>query len=267
MKSIRLVTAAALTATILAGGVTNVFAAELRGAETDNTVTFTANEEEEIEVNPPVPEPPIDPIDPPPGVTGPLTLSYVSPTFDFGQQAITTQDRDYAMIAEMQTSAGEPVPYVSFAQVIDTRGTHEGWTLSVDLTDFESSANSDNTLTGAQIEFVAPWVAYEGADTDRTPSAATNDGDSLFLNVGQNDVVVMSANDGQGAGRSSIVWGDQTDLNDQAQTNEEDEDVLNHAIRLHVPGSTSPDAAQYNATMTWSLSSVADGNGETIPEG
>ncbi|MBV6372590.1 hypothetical protein IGJ74_000821 [Enterococcus sp. AZ009] len=265
MKSIRLVTAAVLTATILAGGVTNVFAAENRGAETDNTVTFTPNEEEVV-INPPVIEPEIDPIDPvPPGQTGPLTLAYVSPTFDFGEQAITTQDRAYSMIAEEQTADGEPVPYVSFAQVVDTRGKHEGWTLSVDLTDFVS-ATSNDSLLGAQIEFVAPWVAYEGTDTDRTPSAATNNGESLFLNVGQDDVVVMSANDGQGAGRSSLVWGDQTDLNNQAESNADDEDVLNHGIRLHVPGSANPDAARYAATMTWSLSSVADNEGETTPE-
>lgn len=268
MKTLRFATIAALSASILAGGAVSAFANESRSTETDNTVTFTANEEEENEVEPPVTEPEVGPIEPtPPGQTGPLTLAYVSPTFDFGQQVISAQDQVYSMIAEeqTQTATGDLVPYVSFAQVIDTRGTHDGWTLSVDLTDF-ASEESNHTLTGAQIEFVSPDIVYNGDDAERTPTAAKNNGDSLFLNVGQDDVVVMNANDGQGAGRSSIVWGDQLDLNEQAEENEEGQAVLNHGIRLHVPGSTTQDAAQYNATMTWSLSSVADGEGETIPE-
>ncbi len=74
--------------------------------------------------------------------TGPLTIAY-APTMDFGTQVISNKDMSYNMVAEMQQLAGtegaeNKVPYVSFAQVQDTRGNNAGWDLSVTLSAFES---------------------------------------------------------------------------------------------------------------------------------
>jgi len=42
--------------------------------------------------------------------------------------------------------------------------------------------------------------------------------------------------------------------------------VRNHAIKLHIPGTTMPEAnVAYQATMEWNLSSTADDSGEYIP--
>ncbi len=108
MKWIRLATVAALTSTIFAGGV-QVVADEgennepktpLFEVETPNEVTFTEGEEEVVDVENPVPYPPVI-IDPLP-VKGPLTIVYVPEKFDFGSQAITSSAAKYSLIAEMQ---------------------------------------------------------------------------------------------------------------------------------------------------------------------
>ena len=57
---------------------------------------------------------------------------------NFGKQVISNQDKTYNMVAEMQQLKGteetkSQVPYVSFAQVQDTRGNYTGWSLNVDM--------------------------------------------------------------------------------------------------------------------------------------
>ncbi|MDO7873024.1 MAG: WxL domain-containing protein [Enterococcus casseliflavus] len=267
MKLIRLATIAALSTTMLAGGV-QAFAEESRSVNTENDITFTSDGDEEVVVQPPVTEPEVGPIEPtPPGQTGPLTIAYAPKTISFGTHAISTQNQAYSMIAEEQPLiGGGTTPYVSFAQVQDTRGSHEGWTLGVSLSDFVS-AKSNNTLAGAQIELANPSIVYNNGEGNQElkPTANTNQGTSLFLNVGDDNVLVMNAAETQGAGTSSVVWGDQADLNAQA-ADEEVEVVENHAIRLHVPGSTAQDAAAYTATMNWQLASTPDLDGELVPE-
>lgn len=265
MKRIQLAAIAALSTTILAGG-TSAFADEVRSVQTENEVSFIAGEGEETEVQPPGgPDGPEVEIEIPPGNSGPLTIAYAPRMINFGQNSISTKDSFYSMIAEEQRLAdgsGEMVPYVSFAQIQDTRGTREGWELSLSLTDFVSDNNS--VLTGAEIEFVDPSISYGGIDQSQAPEAITNEGNSLFLRPGDNSLKVMQANVGQGAGTSSIVWGDQASLD--AQVDDSDEIVKNEAIRLHIPGSTTQDATTYEAKMTWTLSSTVDESGETQPE-
>jgi hypothetical protein len=257
MKLVRLATITALSTTLLAGGVT-AFAEEVRNGRTDNNVTFTSDGEEDIIVQPPIIDPEVNPT--PPEGTGPLALAYVPKAISFGEQAISTQNQAYSMIAERQPLAdgSGDTPYVSFAQVQDTRGTHEGWSLGVSLSDF-ISAESGNSLIGAQIEFANPYIIYNQGEgnQDLKPTANTNEGNSLFLNVGDNNVPVMAAAETHGAGTSTVVWGDQETIEITG---------LNDSIKLHVPGSTAQDAAAYTATMNWQLSSTPVTDGETTPE-
>jgi len=64
-------------------------------------------------------------------------------------------------------------PYVSFAQVQDTRGSHEGWSLGISLSDFVSQ-ESGNVLAGAQIEFADPSIVYNNGEgnQDLKPTAS-----------------------------------------------------------------------------------------------
>ncbi|MGM0213480.1 WxL domain-containing protein [Enterococcus sp. AZ109] len=262
MKLIRLATVATLGSSLVAGSV-STFAAENRTGTTDNEVTFIEGDDGGGgTVEPPV-EPPIEPIDPidpiDPGADGPLNLMYVPKKMDFGSVGISATDAVYNMIAEEITGSGGTVsaPYVSFAQVKDTRGTHEGWDLKVELSNFTTgSGASAKTLAGAQVKLSDPVIDHAGTSA---PTAST-----VTIEPGSK-VSVMSAADGQGAGTSSVIWGDQTQLTDDAA--DPDIDVVeNEAIQLLVPASATPEAAKYTATMTWELSSTAGVGGETLPQ-
>lgn len=254
MKLIRLATVAALSTTILAGGVTAAFAEEVRDVTTEGQVEFrSAGEDDgELEVIPPETEPEVE-INPiVPGTTGPLSIVQ-APTMNFGSQVISNQDQTYNMVAEIANLAdgSGQIPYVSFAQVQDVRGTNEGWDLQVSLTDF-TSGTQNNVLTGAEIEFVGSRIQYEGNNAENAPTAHA---DGLTLIPGAGAVSVMTAAEGQGAGASSVVWGNQADLTAQFE-DEEIEVVENSAIQLSIPGATSKDATTYTSTLSWELTST-----------
>ena len=270
MKFIRLATIAALSTTIVAGTATAVSADEVREVTTEGQVQFrSAGEEDgELEVLPPEVDPDVE-IEPEiPGTTGPLSIVKAA-TMNFGTQVISNQDQRYNMVAEMARLANPDedgpteVPYISFAQVQDVRGTNAGWDLQVSLSDFTSDTQN-NVLTGAEIEFVGSRIQYEGTNMDNAPSAH-QDGLKLSPTTGARSV--MTASNGQGAGASSVVWGNQAELNAQF-ADDEVETVTNNAIQLFIPGSTAKDATTYTSTLSWELTSTPgeDGPGETDPE-
>lgn len=257
MKFIRLATIAALSTTILAGGAASAFAQEVRDVTTDGQIEFRpANEDDgDLEVLPPETDPdaPDVEIDPEvPGTTGPLSIVKAA-HMNFGTQIISNQDQVYNMVAEMANLAdgSGQVPYVSFAQVQDLRGTNAGWDLQVSLDDFTSNTQN-NVLTGAEVGLMASRIQYEGNNAENAPS---NHADGLRLIPGAGAVSVMTAAEGQGAGASSVVWGNQADLNAQF-ADEENEVVENDAIQLSVPGSTAKDATTYTSTLSWELTAT-----------
>lgn len=259
MKFIRLATIAALSSTILAGGATDIFADEVRTVTTEGQIQFVADEDGELEVIPPVgpedggPDVEIEPEVA--GTTGPLSIMKAA-TMNFGSQVISNQDQVYNMVAEKQQLRGtegdeNKVPYVSFAQVQDLRGTNAGWDLQVSLSDFTSNTQN-NVLTGAEITFVDSYIDYIGSNQENAP--VTHDsGLKLLPNSAARSV--MTAAQTKGAGASSVVWGDQAALDAQF-TDETIETVENEAIQLFVPGSTAKDATTYKATLTWELTST-----------
>lgn len=276
MKFIRFATIAALSTTILAGGATNASAEEVRDLTTDGQVEFrpATDEDEELEIVNPEPDPDVE-IDPITPTTGPLSL-LIAPTMNFGTQVISNQDQEYNMVAEMQQKAGttgdnNKIPYVSFAQVQDIRGNNAGWDLEVTLSNFESKTQN-NILAGAEVVFVGSRIQYEGSNTNNAPSSHA---DGLTLSPTTGKQVVMTAANGKGAGVSSVVWGNQADLNSQftAEGFDPEKDVVeNGAIQLHVPGATAKDATTYEATLTWDLTTTpgegageGDGEGEYTP--
>lgn len=275
MKLIRLATVAALSTTILAGGV-NAFAEEARNVTTDGEATFRAYDPEgggdggETEVIPPVePEeggPDVEIKPEVPGSTGPLTIAKAA-HMNFGEQIISNQDQTYDMLAEFQPLADgtDEVPYVSFAQVQDTRGTNAGWNLQVSMTEFTSNTQN-NVLEGAQLTFYNPSIKYGGNNAANTPSIHM---DGAELIPGTGSLNVMTAKDGQGAGTSSVIWGNQEDLNAQWEEagGQEDAIITNDAIQLYIPGSTAKDATTYRSTLSWELTTTPGTDaGETDPE-
>lgn len=259
MKVLNLATVGLLSATILTGGIT-ALAEEAREVQTEGQIIFTPNTEEETVVIPPETSPEVE-IDPEvPGTTGPLTIVKAA-TMNFGSQVISNQDQTYNMVAEMQNlvDGSGKVPYVSFAQVQDTRGTNAGWDLKVSLDDF-TSASQNGVLTGAEVSLLDPHIQYEGNTNTNAPTAHMS---GLKLIPGTGAVSVMTAENLKGAGASSIIWGNQADLNAQF-ANDEVDVVTNGAIQLFVPGLTVKDAATYTSTLSWELSDTPGPDGEDV---
>lgn len=269
MKFIQFATITTLSTMMLAGGATSTFAAETRSVTTDGQITFTPNTDDELVVVPPETGPEAPDVEIPPqvpGTTGPLSIMK-APTMNFGSQVISNQDQTYEMVAEMQKLAnpveGGPteVPYVSFAQVQDVRGTNAGWDLQVRLSNFTSSTQN-NVLTGAEVSLASPRIQYEGNTPGNAPVAHA---DGLKLMPNASAVSVMRAEKEKGAGVSSVVWGNQADLNRQA-TDENIDVVKNNAIQLSVPGATAKDATTYQSTLSWELTTLPDEDAGETPD-
>ena len=190
MKSLNLKSTSALALALIAGGVVAT-ATPVSADQTTGTVQFTAGNLE----------------------FGDGTGQTV-PSFDFGLNAITTQDKTY------NTTAG------GILAVTDLRGSNAGWKVTVAQQNQLKTVNND-MLTGASLTLDAGTVTNtNGEDPANTAITLTPDGSS---------VEVLKAEAGKGNGISKLTWG-----TDKA--------------KLFVPGSTTKKAAQYTATLEWTLS-------------
>lgn len=266
LKFVRFASAAVLAATLLTISAQAFATESVTNHDTEGKVLFVPNDSEATVVQPPNPGPngpdvEIDPVGPE-GQTGPLTIAY-APALNFGEQVISNTDQEYKLVAELHKlkdaeDSEERVPYVSFAQVQDTRGTNAGWDLKVSLSAFESGTQN-NELTGARIRFNSPKLEYNGSNQENEPQIHA---DGLILDATNSERSVLTAAQTKGAGVSSVVWGDQEEINRQVEAGAEV--VENAGIELLVPGSTAKDAALYEATLTWTLAATAGPDGETV---
>lgn len=107
------------------------------------------------------------------------------PSFDFGINAITTQDVTYNATAEGTLA------------VTDLRGSNAGWKVSVTQKDQLKTTNNDE-LTGAQLTLDA------GAVTNTNNELPTNNDVTLAPGVASE---VLKAEVGKGNGISKLTWG------------------------------------------------------------
>ena len=107
------------------------------------------------------------------------------PSFDFGINAITTQDVTYNATAEGTLA------------VTDLRGSNAGWKVSVTQKDQLKTTNNDE-LTGAQLTLDA------GAVTNTNNELPTNNDVTLAPGVASE---VLKAEAGKGNGISKLTWG------------------------------------------------------------
>lgn len=256
MKFVRLATIATLSTTIFAGGAISAFADETRQATTNGNIEFTPSTDEPEIVVPPVEEPDVEIGPEVPGTTGPLSIVKAA-TMNFGSQVISNQDQTYNMVAERQQKTGttgeeNKVPFASFAQVSDTRGSNAGWDLKVSLSDFQAGNTQNAILRGAKVTLKDPQIQYTGNNQELAPAAHAN---NLELLPNSGAVSVMTAESSKGAGRSSVVWGNQADLDAQFEADPK-APVTNNAIQLFVPGASAKDATTYTSTLTWELTTT-----------
>ena len=190
MKLLSFKSTSALALALIAGGVVAT-ATPVSADQTTGTVEFTAGNLE----------------------FGDGT-GHTVPSFDFGMNAITTQDMTYNATAEGTLA------------VTDLRGSNAGWKASVTQKDqLKANAGADE-LTGAVLTLKA------GTVTNTNSELPTNNDVTLVPGVASE---VLKAETGKGNGISKLTW--DTDK-----------------AKLFVPGSTTKKAAQYTATLEWTLS-------------
>ncbi|MEB5953164.1 WxL domain-containing protein [Enterococcus innesii] len=222
-------------------------------SKTKGQITFIPNTEETI-VIPPEKNPEVNIPTDIPGATGPLSIAKAI-SMNFGFHAISTKDQTYEMNAEFAELSDRSgiTPYVSFVQIQDLRGTNEGWTLSLSLSDFTSTTRN-GILKGVEIKLIDPKIHYEGINEENAPSIK---GQSLQLIPNTGKVILMAAPFGKGAGTSSFILGNQSDLNNQ-EIDKKSSIIKNASILLTVPGRTEKDAAIYRSVLNWELAMVPE---------
>ncbi len=140
----------------------------------------------------------------------------------------------HAALQKYVDAAGAEQEGPNFVQVTDNRGTESGWTLHVKQNGQLKTAE-DQELKAAQIRLNNGTIV--------TPSESpkpSNFKSAITLNPNGAESLVMSAQEGEGAGTYLMSWGDSLS-------------AAVDSIELEVPGSTTKYAAKYSTTFTWLL--------------
>lgn len=252
MKKQTMMVGTILLGTSLLGGL-HAQAADGGTVTTNGVISFESSTDPVDPVDPTNPDDPIKPIDPTkpeddPGTEGPLSIDYAS-SFIFGSQKITSTDQVY--YAEPQSYhkvdasgkvIGETLKGPNYVQVSDNRGTESGWTLKVKQNGQFKAKNKGSELTGAVLTLKNGNVVTKSASAKPTATSEVN------LNVEGEEVDLLKADSGAGAGTYLLDWGT-------------DEATGAKSIALSVPGKTTKYKDTYTTTLTWTLSDVP---GETV---
>ncbi|WP_291293522.1 WxL domain-containing protein [Enterococcus sp.] len=221
----------------------SVQAAEVAAYHSNGQIIFEPNTEPTDPISPtdPDPENPIKPVDPTtpggdpePGTTGPLSIDFASSLY-FGTQIITSKTETYyAAPQEYVDSKGTGQQGPNFVQVTDNRGTESGWTLHVKQNGQFKTAE-DQELQAAQIRLKNGTIVTPSD----SPKPSHING-AITLNPNGAESLVMSAQEGEGAGTYLMSWGDSLS-------------AALKSVELEVPGSTTKYATKYSTTLTWLL--------------
>lgn len=241
-KQLMTVSAVALLALTVGGGVANAAVAGVYNSDTK--IKFKTD----TSVNPPVD--PLDPnnevlpktpdgTDPAPGTAGPLSIDFAS-SFSFDEQFITTKDMDYSAKAQA-LSDGTTRP--NYVQVTDKRGGASGWNLQVKQEKQLTSTQTNSPLTGAYMTLNNGEALTTTGSDALTPTILNN---SVKLSIDSNGdgetQNLLNAAAGQGAGTWVYRFG--TDA------------TKDSSVSLHVPGVITKYAEEYSANLVWTLSDV-----------
>lgn len=190
---------------------------------------------------------------------GPLRISKTT-NIEFGVDSISGSDKSYYAhyLGDAEKNADDKYR-PNYMQVIDNRGTNQGWSLQVSNDAFKgkNEKNEDVTLDNAQLVMTSTVTQKNNVDKD-TQAVLANDelavdpaGWTYFANVKVNSsaATIATAKAGNGMGVNNIYFGD---VADAASTNE-DLASKNRSIELQIPGISTKSKTKYTSTLTWTL--------------
>ena len=202
MKSLTLKSMSALALALVTGGVmTTTASADTFNKNSNSKIEYQSGK---IDI--------VDPTDPDPD--NPTKAAV--PTFDFGQQTITSLDKTYDNV-----TAGS-------LKVTDLRGTDEGWKVEVTQTAQLKSAATSKELTGAKLKLNTTNTTVT-ADSGNPAFTAAD------LTPGVKSTILVAAA-GSGNGATILSFADGTD-----------------SAQLEVPGYTPKVKEAYTADLVWTL--------------
>jgi hypothetical protein len=258
LKSMVLLTTATIVGPIIAS---KVDAASTGGDYSSNGyVNFTEGDNTGISpvdpLDPSVPVGPTNPdgTDPAPGTGGALSIDFAS-SLSFGTQKISSNDATYYAHAQWisKDKDGNTVDITrpNYVQVSDTRGTWEGWTLTVAESDQFQNVSGDK-LTGAELSFSK---GYTDGTTAAKPGYINTD--SFIVSTAASKILEAGIN--QGMGTWVYGLGANTDYQENGGAHLANEAISTASpISLKVVAGTNK-ASSYTTALNWSLTS-APGN-------
>ena len=239
-----------MLSTILLGSVNIVNAAgepDSKGT-TNGTIGFKENDEPTGPVDPTDPTKPIDPdpINPPTGIDGPLSLDVVPALFDFGDSNLLSMKEEtyYSKITSPGSTEGEPsITPKHVLQVTDNRDDLNGWSVKVSRTEFVNATDPTAKLAGSTLKIPAGEGRNALADNPQAIDPNITSTGAMAIPVDESEegtgaVTVISVANQEGVGKSTSAY--------SWESKEES---------LTVPKNTAKKGA-YSSTITWTL--VAD---------
>ncbi|AYG00366.1 WxL domain-containing protein [Lactococcus allomyrinae] len=258
LKSASVLTTCLVVGPMIAGTVS---AASTGGDYTSNGyVNFEEGDNTGISpvdpLNPTVPVGPTNPdgTDPAPGTGGALSIDFAS-SLSFGTQKISSNDATYYAHAQWisKDKDGNDVDITrpNYVQVTDTRGTWDGWTLTVAESDQFQNSDGDQ-LTGAELSFSK---GYTEGTTAATPGYVNTDS----FTVGTAATKILGAGTNQGMGTWVYGLGGNADYQENGGPHLDNDAVSTASpITLKVIAGTNK-ATAYTTQLNWSLTN-APGN-------
>lgn len=255
LKSTVLLTAALIVGPIIAS---EADAASTGGDYTSNGyVNFAEGDNTGINpvdpLDPSVPVGPTNPdgTDPTPGTGGALSIDFAS-SLSFGTQKISSKDATYfahaQWISKDKDGSAVDMTRPNYVQVTDTRGTWDGWTLTVAESD-QFQNTSGEKLTGAELSFSKGY-------TDGTTAAKPGYINNTNFVVSTAASKILGAGPNQGMGTWVYGLGANADYQENGGAHLGNEAVSTASpISLKVIAGTNK-ATSYKTQLIWSLTNT-----------
>ncbi|MGO3002385.1 MAG: WxL domain-containing protein [Pseudolactococcus laudensis] len=207
-------------------------------------------------VDPLAPTIPVGPTDPDgtppdPGTGGALSIDFAS-SLSFGKQKISSLDTTYyaheQWISKDKDGNTVDITRPNYVQVSDTRGTWDGWTLTV-AEAYQFKNASGEALTGAEL-------AFDKGFTDGTTTATPGFVKTGKYVIGTAEVKILGAGANQGMGTWVYGLGGNADYQENGGVHIGNDAVSTASpITLKVVAGTNK-ATAYTTELNWKLTNT-----------